>query len=52
LRIAIAGGVGPGKSALMAWIINWGMATCIDTRCRVTANTGPQISTATWPEHC
>jgi polynucleotide 5'-kinase involved in rRNA processing len=22
LRIAIAGGVGPGKSALMAWIVN------------------------------
>ncbi len=50
LRIAIAGGVGPGKSALMAWIINWGMATCIDTRCRLTANTGSQISTALWPE--
>ena len=50
LRIAIAGGVGPGKSALLAWIVNWGMATCIDTRCRVTANTGAQISTATWPE--
>lgn len=50
LRLAIAGGVGPGKSALMAWIINWGMTTCTDTRCRVTANTGPQITTATWPE--
>ena len=50
LRIAIAGGVGPGKSALLAWIVNWGMATCVDTRCRVTANTGAQISTATWPE--
>jgi polynucleotide 5'-kinase involved in rRNA processing len=22
LRVAIAGGVGPGKSALMAWIVN------------------------------
>jgi hypothetical protein len=50
LRIAVAGGVGPGKSALMAWIVNWGMVTCVDTRCRVTANTGPQITTATWPE--
>lgn len=50
LRIAIAGGVGPGKSALGAWIINWGMTTCVDCRCRVTANTGPQIATATWPE--
>lgn len=50
LRLAIAGGVGPGKSAVGAWIINWGMATCVDCRCRITANTGPQISTATWPE--
>jgi len=50
LRIAIAGGVGPGKSALMAWIVNWGMTTCVDTRCRITAATGPQLSTATWPE--
>ena len=50
LRLAIAGGVGPGKSAVGAWIINWAMATCVDTRCRITANTGPQITTATWPE--
>jgi hypothetical protein len=50
LRIAIAGGVGPGKSALMAWLIGWAMTTCVDTRCRITANTGPQITTATWPE--
>ena len=50
LRIAIAGGVGPGKSALMAWIVKWAMTTCVDCRGRVTANTGPQLSTATWPE--
>lgn len=50
LRLAIAGGVGPGKSALMAWLIDWGMTTMPDCRCRVTANTGPQLSTATWPE--
>lgn len=50
LRIAVAGGVGPGKSALMAWIVIWGLVTCPDTRARVTANTGPQITTATWPE--
>ena len=50
LRIAIAGGVGPGKSALMGWIMDWGLTTCVDTRARVTANTGPQITTATWPE--
>jgi hypothetical protein len=50
LRIAIAGGVGPGKSALMAWILHWSMVTCIDTRCRITANTGPQITASTYPE--
>ena len=50
LRLAIAGGVGPGKSALGSWIVNWGMSTCVDCRIRVTANTGPQIITATWPE--
>lgn len=50
LRLAIAGGVGPGKSALGAWVINWGMTTCTDARCRITANTGSQIATATWPE--
>lgn len=50
LRIAIAGGVGPGKSAMGAWVIDWAMTTHVDCRCRITANTGPQISTATWPE--
>jgi hypothetical protein len=50
LRIAVAGGVGPGKSAVGAWVVDWGMTTCVDTRVRITANTGPQISTATWPE--
>lgn len=50
LRIAIAGGVGPGKSALMAWICDWGLTTCVDCRARITANTGPQITSSTWPE--
>lgn len=50
LRLAIAGGVGPGKSALSSWLVDWGLVTCVDTRIRVTANTGPQITTATWPE--
>lgn len=50
LRLAVAGGVGPGKSALSGWLVDWGLVTCVDTRIRVTANTGPQITTATWPE--
>lgn len=50
IRIAVAGGVGPGKSAMSAWLVDWGLTTMEDTRIRVTANTGPQITTATWPE--
>lgn len=38
------------NSALAAWLADWGLTTCTDCRIRVTANTGPQISTATWPE--
>ncbi len=50
LRIAIAGGVGPGKTALAAWIADWGMTTFPDCRGRITANTGKQLSMTTWPE--
>ena len=50
LRIAIAGGVGPGKTAFAAWIADWSMTTFPDCRGRITANTGRQLSTTTWPE--
>jgi hypothetical protein len=50
IRIAIAGGVGPGKTTLAAWIADWAMTTFPDCRGRVTANTGRQLSTTTWPE--
>ena len=50
IRIAIASGHGPGKSALVAWIILWAMATCVDTRGTVTANTDTQLRTKTWAE--
>lgn len=50
LLVAVAGGNGPGKSALAAWVIDWAMSTAADTRINVTANTGPQLSTKTWPE--
>ena len=39
IRIAVASGHGPGKSALVAWIILWALATMVDTRGVVTANT-------------
>lgn len=50
MQIAIAGGVGPGKTALAAWIMDWAMTTFSGCRGRVTANTGVQLSTTTWPE--
>lgn len=50
LLIAVAGGNGPGKSALAAWVIDWAMTTAADTRINLTANTGVQLSTKTWPE--
>lgn len=50
LREAIASGHGIGKSALVAWIIHWALATVIDTRGVVTANTEGQLRTKTWPE--
>src|SRR4029077_2848697 len=30
IREAVASGHGPGKTALVAWIVLWGMATCVD----------------------
>lgn len=50
IRIAVAGGVGPGKTALAAWLADWAMTTYADCRGRVTANTGRQLSMTTWPE--
>jgi len=50
LRIAIAAGNGPGKTALIAWIILWAISTVEDTRGVVTANTDTQLRTKTWAE--
>jgi hypothetical protein len=50
LRIAVASGHGVGKSALVAWILLWGMTTEVDTMSIVTANTATQLATKTWPE--
>lgn len=46
---ATASGHGVGKSALLAILILWAM---LDPNCRgtVTANTGEQLRTKTWPE--
>lgn len=50
IQYAIASGHGVGKSAMVAWLIEWAMATCEDTRGVVTANTETQLKTKTWPE--
>ena len=50
IRQAVASGHGIGKSALVAWIILWALATRVDTRGIVTANTEAQLRTKTWAE--
>jgi hypothetical protein len=50
IREAVASGHGIGKSALVAWIVIWAIATCTDTRGVVTANTDTQLRTKTWAE--
>jgi hypothetical protein len=49
MQIAITSGHGPGKSALVAWLLLWAM-TRPDTRGVVTANTEVQLKTKTWSE--
>lgn len=50
IRVAVASGHGIGKSALVAWLIIWALATCPDARGVVTANTDTQLRTKTWAE--
>ena len=50
LQISVASGHGIGKSALIGWITHWGMSTCEDCKVIVTAGTGKQLDTKTWPE--
>jgi hypothetical protein len=47
---ATASGHGIGKSALVAWLILWGLSTFEDTKGVVTANTETQLKTKTWAE--
>ena len=48
--LARCSGHGIGKSACVAWIILWAMATFEDTKGVVTANTENQLKTKTWAE--
>ncbi|MDA8230455.1 MAG: terminase [Magnetospirillum sp.] len=50
VRLAVASGHGIGKSALVAWLLLWGLATRADCRGIVTANTEAQLRTKTWAE--
>lgn len=50
IREVIASGHGVGKSAVVAWIIDWAMSTREDTRGVVTANKDEQLRTKTWAE--
>jgi len=49
-RAATASGKGIGKSALVAWTVDWGITTFPDTKGVLTAGTEPQLRTKTWPE--
>ena len=50
IREAVASGHGIGKSALVAWIIQWFMSTRPHCQVVVTANTETQLQTKTWRE--
>lgn len=50
IREAIASGHGIGKSAFVAWLVNWIMSTRPFSQGTVTANTGPQLETKTWAQ--
>ncbi len=49
-RFAVRSGHGIGKTAFMAWLDKWFMATRVNPRLVTTANTENQLSTKTWPE--
>ena len=50
VRIATASGHGPGKTALVAWVIHWFITTRPNAHLNVTANTAAQLSDKTWRE--
>lgn len=50
VQMAVASGHGPGKSALVAWVVDWAMKTHEDTRGVVTAGKKDQLVNKTWPE--
>ncbi len=50
IQLAIKSGHDVGKTALLAWIAEWGTGTRVDTVGRATANTEKQLRTIFWRE--
>lgn len=50
IKEAIASGHGIGKSALVAWLVDWIMSTRPHCQGTVTANTANQLATKTWAQ--
>ncbi len=50
IRVAVASGHGIGKTAVVAWIIQWFLSTREFPQVVVTASTQTQLSTKTWRE--
>jgi hypothetical protein len=50
IQVAVASGHGPGKSAFMGILSNWGMSCWADAKIVTTANTEGQLRTKTAPE--
>ena len=50
IRMAIASGHGIGKTALIAWLVQWFMSTREFPQIVVTASTQSQLSSKTWRE--
>jgi hypothetical protein len=50
IRMATASGHGIGKSALVAWLVDWIMSTRPGAQGTVTAVTAPQLRTKTWAQ--
>lgn len=49
IRGAVSSGHGIGKSVMVAWLVDWIMATRPHAHGTVTANTITQLQTKTWP---
>ncbi|MBU2652686.1 MAG: terminase [Bacteroidetes bacterium] len=50
IRMAVSSGHGIGKSAMTGWLVNLIMSTRPNAQGTVTANTGPQLESKTWPQ--